>query len=52
MGHLQFLQDLFHPHIDVLGQMVLNHKETRQIHPSPLFLRGRAWARLPCTMLG
>jgi hypothetical protein len=31
MGHLEFPEDLFHPNIDVLGQMVLNHKETRQV---------------------
>jgi len=31
MGHLEFPEDLFHPHLNVLGQMVLNHKETRQV---------------------
>jgi len=31
MGHLEFPEDLFHPEIDVLGQMVLNHKETWQL---------------------
>jgi len=30
MGHVEFPEDLFHPNINVLGQMVLNHKETWQ----------------------
>ncbi len=31
MGHLEFPEDLFHLNINILGQMVLNHKETRQV---------------------
>jgi hypothetical protein len=31
MGHSEFPEDLFHPEIDILGQMVFNHKEARQL---------------------
>ena len=31
MSHLESPEDLFHPGIDVLGQMVFNHKETWQL---------------------
>ena len=31
MRHLEFPEDLFHPDIDVIGQMVFNHKETWQL---------------------